>query len=585
MNIKLNTNRPKVEDDEIERRKNFEELVKQFKEQSLADAKSKQRSGKFKKTIYTAVIAGVIVVCTITLSQLTQKKSYEKTITPVTQNKNISSNAKTKVIDPIVKDKCFSTYQINVERGGAINHKTGSKITIPPNAFVTKKGAEIKGEVQISYREIHTVTEQLASGIPMRYDSAGVKQNFEAAGMLEIKGRQGENEIVLKPGKKIEIEMVSQKTGSHFNLYQLDTNVGKWLCQGKDKVIALTKSSTQITNSTSLQKISSLRDQHKNEIQRIEEQISSAKTTDVVDSKSDKLPQLPIPPPAAHKSRKQFMLDVDLREFPELKSFEGCVFEVGLENKHYSDEFNSIQWTDIDVGQGTQPGKNYTLILTANYRKEKLIVYPVFTGKKLEEKQQDYEKLLTQYNVTLAERKAQELKRKEKMEILISKLEEEKRSLQKKLQIQEQRGFSADMSSQFATMNNKESAIESCVKRVFQISSFGIYNSDCARPFPMHTRVDAEFKLNTVFIYPNTLYLINHSDKMLYTFNGLEAEKLQFDSRKKNSLIIFMNDRLFVCDTAQFKLTKIKKNQACYNFTEINALPTSAEELKKIVNM
>ncbi len=75
MKTKFNINRPKVNDEELEKRKNFDDLVNKFKEQSLADAKAKQRSGiNLKKMIYTSVILGITIICTITLSQLQNKK-------------------------------------------------------------------------------------------------------------------------------------------------------------------------------------------------------------------------------------------------------------------------------------------------------------------------------------------------------------------------------------------------------------------------------------------------------------------------------------------------------------------------------
>ena len=84
---------------------------------------------------------------------------------------------------------------------------------------------------------MHTIPEILASGIPMRYDSAGVKQSFESAGMIEIKGIQNGKEIKLKQNKKIEINMASQKKGDRFNLYYLDTIAKQWQCLGKEKLI------------------------------------------------------------------------------------------------------------------------------------------------------------------------------------------------------------------------------------------------------------------------------------------------------------------------------------------------------------
>ena len=65
MEPKFNINRPKISDDEIKKHQDFEKLVKQFKQQSLNKAKHDKSWWKSKKVRYSAVIAGITVICTI----------------------------------------------------------------------------------------------------------------------------------------------------------------------------------------------------------------------------------------------------------------------------------------------------------------------------------------------------------------------------------------------------------------------------------------------------------------------------------------------------------------------------------------
>ena len=89
MKTKFTVGRPKVSDEEIEKRKNFDDLVKKFKDQSLADAKAKQRSGiNMKKLMYSTIILGVSVVCYITLNQILSKKSTSKNTATTNQISN-----------------------------------------------------------------------------------------------------------------------------------------------------------------------------------------------------------------------------------------------------------------------------------------------------------------------------------------------------------------------------------------------------------------------------------------------------------------------------------------------------------------
>ena len=584
MKTKFTVGRPKVSDEEIEKRKNFDDLVKKFKDQSLADAKAKQRSGiNMKKLMYSTIILGVSVVCYITLNQILSIKSTSKNTATTNQisNKFIESKP-TKFIQPIEKKSNYSTYKINAQKGGEIKHHTKSVIKIPAKAFTDEQGIELTGEVEIVYREMHTIPEILASGIPMRYDSAGVKQSFESAGMLEIKGIQNGKEIKLKQDKKIEINMASQKKGDRFNLYYLDTIAKQWQCLGKEKLLEGNQKLNQ-TKDNLQQATSAIKNDIVNQqLKTIDLKIAELQTKENNHNADIDLPKKPTAPVSASKQRKQFALDVDYKEFPELKSFEGCVFEVGEENKHYTSEFNTIKWNDISIAQGTKAAQNYLLILTAGYRKEKLIVYPVFIGKNFEQAQQLYQKKLDSYNTILVQKKEEEQKRKDAIEREIKKMEEERFALAKKLRAEEN---SRSFNNLYAEMNDGKNYLSEGVRRIFEINKFGIYNSDCAKPFPMHTTTEGVFMQQNIELIPASVFLINHSDNMMWTYTTKETEHLKYDPKKKNSLIAFIQNKLFWCDTIAFTQSSKKKEKTIFYFKEIKEGGSSAEDLKKVLNL
>src|SRR3954463_6513137 len=97
MEPKFNLDRPKVSDEEINKHKDFNDLVKQFKEQSIEKARHDDVFLKKRKVSYATVIAGVTVICTLTFFALNKfnsnKNSNDKTATlktittPVTENK------------------------------------------------------------------------------------------------------------------------------------------------------------------------------------------------------------------------------------------------------------------------------------------------------------------------------------------------------------------------------------------------------------------------------------------------------------------------------------------------------------------
>src|SRR5437870_5498616 len=105
METNFNINREKLSDEEIESGKDFDALVKKFKEQSIQDAKARKRWPKMRKLVYTTVITGFLVVCTVSINELTKDKSNDTTTTSVADKKIILKDTENqKFIRPILKD-------------------------------------------------------------------------------------------------------------------------------------------------------------------------------------------------------------------------------------------------------------------------------------------------------------------------------------------------------------------------------------------------------------------------------------------------------------------------------------------------
>ncbi|MES2131590.1 MAG: hypothetical protein V4506_04515, partial [Bacteroidota bacterium] len=139
MEPNLNLNRPPVSDEEINSNKDFGELVNKFKKQSIENAKSDASFLKNKKATYSAVIAGVAVICTVTYFSVFKKdppkqKADDKIIT-INNSKTNTSNAKPSkafIVPPVAKLNIpYTSYKVKAEQGATIKHKTNSKIIIP----------------------------------------------------------------------------------------------------------------------------------------------------------------------------------------------------------------------------------------------------------------------------------------------------------------------------------------------------------------------------------------------------------------------------------------------------------------------
>ncbi len=117
-------------------------------------------------------------------------------------------------------------YETDAAAGGEIEYPSGTRIFIPQNAFVDANGNEVKGNVTIDYREFRDPVDILVSGIPMDYDSGGVKNHFVSAGMFEMNASVNGQEVFLAPGKNVDMKFAVVDTGDDFNFYKLDEQKG-----------------------------------------------------------------------------------------------------------------------------------------------------------------------------------------------------------------------------------------------------------------------------------------------------------------------------------------------------------------------
>jgi hypothetical protein len=123
-------------------------------------------------------------------------------------------------------------YTINAAEGGVIQYITGTKIYVPQNAFVDAQGKPVTGAVQIDYREYKDPVDFVFSGIPMTYDSGGVSNTFESAGMFDIAASQEGRQVFLAKSKPLKMDFVSTDSSTSYNFYVLDQDKG-WVNKGK----------------------------------------------------------------------------------------------------------------------------------------------------------------------------------------------------------------------------------------------------------------------------------------------------------------------------------------------------------------
>ncbi|MGH1337399.1 MAG: hypothetical protein ACRBFS_14850 [Aureispira sp.] len=277
-------------------------------------------------------------------------------------NTSVPSSASplsTLAIAPPIKgvDVAYQEYSIQAGTAKEIVTPTGSRITIPANAFVDKNGTPVTGAVDIRYREFHSAEDIIASGIPMHEPETGAY--MQTAGMFEIKGEQNGQEIFMTANKPVQIDMASQVAGNNYNFYQL----GPKDCRWKDKGTQPAQPNTH--------KLASLR--------KLDAQLNQLNKPTFVKS--------------TQTNNFVFDLKLDYQRQPELKTFTNVVWEytgAGANPEENEWVFEpSTRWEGVEIeplGNG-----HYDMIFKGDKKEFRTTVRPVLSDK-------DYDNALAAFN-------------------------------------------------------------------------------------------------------------------------------------------------------------------------------------------
>jgi hypothetical protein len=149
-----------------------------------------------------------------------------------------------KILPPLKGiDVPFKTYKVegNKEQKIVIE-ETGTIINIPANAFLDKDGKVVQSKVKVSFREFYNPLDFYLAGIPMNYSENGIEKAFESGGMVEINASTNNTQVFVNKENKIKVDVLSWTKSKDFNLYDLDSETGKWVDKGKDKIEVISKS-------------------------------------------------------------------------------------------------------------------------------------------------------------------------------------------------------------------------------------------------------------------------------------------------------------------------------------------------------
>jgi hypothetical protein len=154
-------------------------------------------------------------------------------------------------------------------------------------------------------------------------------------------------------------------------------------------------------------------------------------------------------------------------------------------------------------------------------------------------RQQDEKRLLDEMEAKQATYMAEQKKKEEEYKT-------ERAKLFAKYNVSEQN----EIATNFKNMSNDVKAT-----RLFKVSNFGIYNSDCPHAEPQGKAVSPIFVLNNngKFISPDFIYLINHQTKSVYALSKQDGFKITVNPENTYSICIFNKNQVYICQKNKFQ--------------------------------
>jgi hypothetical protein len=418
-------------------------------------------------------------------------------------------------------DVDYKAHEFDAKEARTITHPTGTKIEIPANAFIDINGKPIAGKVKVNYREFHNATDIIIAGITMEYDSAGKKHPFETAGMFDIRAEQEGKPIFLAKDKKIQVNLASHKDGA-FNFYRLNE------AKPAEKVTAFMPFISQAIaqdvrpgeNRWELIATSNLPTENAERKQKLAE----------IDKKLPVQPSEPLP---YDEKTPVFDLDIDTKDFPELRTFEGIVWQYAgkleddTQNPQKNEWIFDHQWTNIRLEDAGE--MQYRLVLTSTSKQFESQVRPALKGLAYEKAKAFFAEKKKQYEADLKDRTAE-----------------------------------------IEALRTEKSYVSRMAKfvRSFQIQNLGIYNWD--KIYRDESAIDIALELETpedpsaAKSSSAQVYLIMGNDAINFSANGNRVNNITINTQRANKMVVIFSgsDKIGVYSREDFKsITKAHKGK------------------------
>lgn len=490
-NRKMNLDRPALNSEQIKARQNFDEVLSKH---YLVKAPVWKNPWFWGPTGLASI--GIALFLSVSYINSQNNNTHDKTNTLAAK----ALPKDTECIHPPVagENVPFQQYAVSASKDEKIVLPSGTEIEIPAGSL---QAGDPNAKVQIEVREFPDKVSAFVAGIPM---DLGKDQAFESAGMIEIRGTQGGEEVAISPGKPIEVELALTKNPAGFDFWSLNESRKDWEKHpAKYETEKQSAEKPKASDRTEIQKEIAKLDQ---QMVACEQQKDNVKKPDAAEYK---IPQ---------ENHQRFDLDFNKKTYPELAKFENLVFEI-IPTSGYDKNFTKKTWSEVKLEKAKE---NYEMIFIAPNDKMKVAVRPVLQGKELKAAQNDFDAAMEDYKETIEEIEAQKTRH-----------EKEKAAYMQRLQSE----LSGAPGTSLVPANNYTAS--------FSVTNFGVYNCDKPNRYPQamsepmfawgNTTSAAEFKSICVF---------NLDKDMRFSYGEGSRHSLQeFGIHPNDKVVVFGIDR------------------------------------------
>ena len=568
----INKNYKAPSDDAINSKMDFDAVLRAAQEQRAEGDRVKTISSKrqvWKRV--SAIAAAVALLIALGLGFL--KEDYHTKQEKYFTSKPFVNPPAVEAAKPV-----FASYRVPAYEGGIIEHETGSKITIPKEAFEYNNGDIVTGEVDILYREMHDFIDFFLSGIPMTYDSLGTTYNLESAGMVEIFAEQGGQRVNMRPGKSLEVELVSVvevpnlSIPPSFNIYKLNEGERRWEYRNIDNIQFMESAPEKLPIGHQAYEVQKEYFDRILELEMLQQDLLSKV------SESLPIPKEPVRP--TQKRNEALTLNIDLGQ--QLKEAAPNLYDKYKDafwQAHPSEKVSMSEldknWEETKLVQFNE--LDFELTFIKGEERKTILVNPLLTGRKFERAMQKYRRDKDQY--------AQKMETWEDNLAIRQKEIKAKTAEQKKAAQMQYVTNLENLKKQGKDVDVQSLASRTKVINKFKADELGIWN--CDRPvLPDLKAFNARFKLpNGKVLNKVTAYMAAKGSNSIEKFLLARKTPLHVDLTKEYLIwVVLPDNKIALLQPKDLKDLDLSKNKQSFTMTMVEDTAIPENQLRKVLS-